>query len=328
MPWTLNTCHSSHFNATCPSQKQQNVKFLPDFFILQEPLIIATQNLCHWIWHTSNPTYMSLKSFQCISPCQNQQNVKFMPVYWTPPNTKWKKNINLNREKVFQKAWKSAQTGFSVCQSQCTMSVNFVWQNVDFYARLLKVFLTQNEKNINLNKEKVFQKAWGFCTDMVYGYSNGNALYQDFAAWASDFFSYELLITQTWQQGLAIGFWNMPVNPRMGFHSGAISMHFSQSKLTKCEPHFMPLVSKNFDFSGTTYHRDSKPMPLDMAHLKPYIHTTQAISMHFSLSKSRKCEIFACLLNSPNTKWKNLNLNRGKVFQKAWKSAQRGFWVC
>ena len=61
-------------------------------FIFQEPLIIETQNLCHWIWHTSNPTYMPLKPFQCIFHSQNQQNVKLVPVYWTPPYTKWKKH--------------------------------------------------------------------------------------------------------------------------------------------------------------------------------------------------------------------------------------------
>ena len=35
------------------------------------------------------------------------------------------------------------------------------------------------------------------------------------------------------------------------------------------EPHCMLLVSKNFDFSGTTYDRDSQPVPLDLAHLEP-----------------------------------------------------------
>ena len=45
-------------------------------------------------------------------------------------------------------------------------------------------------------------------------------------------------------------------------------------------------------FSGTTYCTDSKPAVLDLACLKPYICTTQAISMHCSQSKSTKCEIF------------------------------------
>ena len=45
-------------------------------------------------------------------------------------------------------------------------------------------------------------------------------------------------------------------------------------------------------FSGTAYCTDSKPAVLDLAYVKPYICATQAISMHFSQSKSTKCEIF------------------------------------
>ena len=57
----------------------------------------------------------------------------------------------------------------------------------------------------------------------------------------------------------------------------------------------MLLVSENFDFSGTTYHRVLQPVPLDLACLKHYICATQAILMHFSQSKSTKYEI--CVLN-------------------------------
>ena len=39
---------------------------------------------------------------------------------------------------------------------------------------------------------------------------------------------------------------------------------FSQSKSTKCE-----IFAWNFDFSGTAYHRDSKPVQLDSACLEP-----------------------------------------------------------
>ena len=74
----------------------------------------------------------------------------------------------------------------------------------------------------------------------------------------------------------------------------SISMHFSQSKSTKCE-----IFAWNFYFPVTTYCRDSKPAPLDLPCLKPWICTTQTISMCFSQSKSTKCEIFGCLLNSP-----------------------------
>ena len=60
---------------------QQNVKFLPEFLIFQELLIIETQNLHHWIRHASNLKYAPLKPFQCIFPSQNQQNVKIVAVY-------------------------------------------------------------------------------------------------------------------------------------------------------------------------------------------------------------------------------------------------------
>ena len=93
--------------------------------------------------------------------------------------------------------------------------------------------------------------------------------------------------------------------------------------------HFTLLFSWNFDFSGTTYHTDSKPVPLDLACLKPYIHATQIISMHFSQSKSTKCEIFGSLLNSPWQKRKKMSICTGKkCFKKAWKSPHLGFWVC
>ena len=97
-------CHSSHFNAFFPTQNQQNVKFLPEILIFQEPLIIETWNLCNWIWHASNPKYEQFKPFQCIFPTQNQWNVKFLAVYWTLPDKIWKKNpINLKREKCLKR---------------------------------------------------------------------------------------------------------------------------------------------------------------------------------------------------------------------------------
>ena len=62
-----------------------------------------------------------------------------------------------------------------------------------------------------------------------------------------------------------------------------------------CEPHLLLCVSQNCDFSWTNYHRDLQQVPLDSACLKPYICTTQAISMHFSQSNSTKHEIYATL---------------------------------
>ena len=76
---------------------------------------------CNWIWHASNPKYVPLIPFPCISPSQNQQNMKFLAVCLTPPWQKSEKEISLNREKVFEKAWKSAHISLWVCQLQCTM---------------------------------------------------------------------------------------------------------------------------------------------------------------------------------------------------------------
>ena len=91
-------------------------------------------------------------------------------------------------------------------------------------------------------------------------------------------------------------------------------MHSSQSKSTRCE-----IFAWNFDFSETTYCKDSKPAPLDLACLTPNICTTQAISTHFSQSKSTKCEIFGCFLNSPWQKVKKCQFVQGKSVQKGLK---------
>ena len=69
-------CHSDETNPPRHS-KQLNTRQVTQITYLalyfQEPLIIETQNLCHWIWHPSNPKYMPLKPFWCIFPNQNQQ---------------------------------------------------------------------------------------------------------------------------------------------------------------------------------------------------------------------------------------------------------------
>ena len=90
MPWTLNMCHSSHFDAFFPVKINKIMKFLPEILIFQEMLIVETQNLHHWIQHASNPKSAPLKAFQCILTSQNQQNVKFLVVCLTPPDKKWK----------------------------------------------------------------------------------------------------------------------------------------------------------------------------------------------------------------------------------------------
>ena len=42
----------------------QYVKYLPETLIFEKPLIVETWNLCHLIWHASNPKYAQLKPFQ------------------------------------------------------------------------------------------------------------------------------------------------------------------------------------------------------------------------------------------------------------------------
>ena len=51
--------------------------------------------------------------------------------------------------------------------------------------------------------------------------------------------------------------------------------------------------------------------------------------MHFPQSKSTKCEILAVSLTPPDKKLKKTSIYTGeKVFAKACKAAQTGFWVC
>ena len=89
--------------------------------IFQEPRIVETHNRCHWIWHTLNTKYAPFKQFQCIFPVKINKMWNF-GCFLNSPWQKMKKNpINLSREKVFEKACKSAHLGFRVCQLQCTM---------------------------------------------------------------------------------------------------------------------------------------------------------------------------------------------------------------
>ena len=70
----------------------------------------------------------------------------------------------------------------------------------------------------------------------------------------------ERLIRETWN--LCHWIWHAS-NPKIHV-TQAILMHLFQSKSTKCG-----IFASNCDFSGTTYHRDLKPVPLDLACLKP-----------------------------------------------------------
>ena len=63
MPQTLDMHPFKQFKSIFPSQNQQNVKFLPEILIFQEPLIVETWNLWYWILHDWNPKYVPLKPF-------------------------------------------------------------------------------------------------------------------------------------------------------------------------------------------------------------------------------------------------------------------------
>ena len=106
MPWTLKTCHSSHFDGFSQS-KSTKCEISPEILVFPEPVTVETQKYCHWIWHASNPKYAPFKPFQCIFPTQNQQNGKFLAVYWTPPDKKWKKHQFVQGKSV----WK----GLKIC---------------------------------------------------------------------------------------------------------------------------------------------------------------------------------------------------------------------
>ena len=92
-------------------------------------------------------------------------------------------------------------------------------------------------------------------------------------------FSVILVFLDFWQEGL--GIYQMWCSDRMGQKE-----HCCIGPIFWC--FLMPwLVSSIFHFWGTAYHRDSKPMPLDLHR------GDLSISMHFSQSKSTKCDIFA-----------------------------------
>ena len=123
-------------------------------------------------------------------------------------------------------------------------------------------------------------------------------------AWNFDF--QEPLIIETWNP-CAIGFNGTPWTLNM-YHSSNFVMHFSQSKSTKCE-----IFASNFDFSGTTYHRDSKPVPLDSG--MPWtlnMHHSSHFSAFFPL-KINKMWNFWLFTELPLTKeWKKCQFQHGK----------------
>ena len=79
-----------------------------------------TQNLWHWIWHALNPNTCHSSHLDAFFPVKINKKWNF-GCFLNSPWQKMKNKFNLNREKVFQKACKSAHVGFWVCQLQCTM---------------------------------------------------------------------------------------------------------------------------------------------------------------------------------------------------------------
>ena len=120
MPWNLYMCHSSHFDAFFPVKINKMWKFCLILWFFRNHLLyrLKTCTIGFSMPQTLNMHYSS--HFDAFFLSQNQQNVKSLAVCLTPPDKKWK-NINLNREKVFEKAWKSADTGFWVYRLQCTI---------------------------------------------------------------------------------------------------------------------------------------------------------------------------------------------------------------
>ena len=88
-------------------------------------------------------------------------------------------------------------------------------------------------------------------------------------------------------------------------------------------------------FLGTAYCTDSKAVALDLAYLKPYICTTQAISILFSSQNQQNVKFWLIFPGTPpdkKLKKSHQFCHKEKVFfcQRLFycKSAHIGFWVC
>ena len=120
MTWTLNIPQSSNFDAFFPVK------------------INKMWNFCLKLWFFRNCLLQRLKTCGIgfgmpwtLDTCHSSHLDAFFQVkinkkwnfgcFLNSPWQKMKNKFNLNREKVFQKACKSAHVGFWVCQLQCTM---------------------------------------------------------------------------------------------------------------------------------------------------------------------------------------------------------------
>ena len=119
MPWTLNICHSSHFNAFFPVKINKMWNFCLNFWFFRNHLLqrLETCTIRFGMPWTLNTCHSS--HFDAFFPVKINKMLNFLAVYWTPLDKKWK-IVNLYSKKVFKKAWKSAHIGFWICRSQCT----------------------------------------------------------------------------------------------------------------------------------------------------------------------------------------------------------------
>ena len=136
-------------------------------------------------------------------PSQNQPNVKILCLL-----TKMKKNINLYKDKVLRKAWKSSHIGFWVC----LITMQYVRTLCDkYFFELWWFFWTPSykkwKKNINLYREKVVWKGLNICTYrflcMLISMHYVRTLCDKYVL------SYDGFFLDFWQEGLGIGFRNM-----------------------------------------------------------------------------------------------------------------------
>ena len=126
----------------------------PKILIFQELLIIETWNLCHWIWHASNPKYMPLKPFWCIFFSQNEQKVKFLPeilIFQEP--------LIVETQNLHHWIWHASNPKHVPLKPFWCMFPSQNQQNV----KSLAVCLTPPDKNMKKNSictgTKVFRKA-------------------------------------------------------------------------------------------------------------------------------------------------------------------------